>query len=122
MDGQICKDATAATLVAAALEGRLTDAQAEQVLAVAEKVDVVIALSFFFRGNTTNAELIRQLKRRGKKVIQVAATPYDNLCVPEADALVVTFSAMPRSLEAAADIIYGRESPSGTWPLKDYRL
>jgi hypothetical protein len=34
MDGQICKDATAATLVAAALEGRLTDAQAEQLAAL----------------------------------------------------------------------------------------
>ena len=34
MDGEISKDATAATLVAAALEGALTDAQAEQLAAL----------------------------------------------------------------------------------------
>ncbi len=34
MDGQISKDAMAAVLVAAALEGTLTDAQAEQLAAL----------------------------------------------------------------------------------------
>ncbi len=100
----------------------ITDDQARDVLALAEKVDVVIAVSFFFRGNPTNAELIRELLRRGKKVIQVAASPYDNVCVPEVDSLLATFSAMPRSLEAAADIIYGKARAGGTWPLKDYHL
>ncbi len=34
MDGQISRDAAAATLVATALEGRLSDAQAEQLAAL----------------------------------------------------------------------------------------
>jgi len=98
----------------------ITDEQAKAVLATAEKVDVVIAVSFFFRGNPTNSQLVRELVRRGKKVIQVAATPYENVCVAEAPTLLVTFSAMPRSLEAAANIIYGKARAGGQWPLKDY--
>jgi len=100
----------------------VTESQAQQVLATAEKIEVVIALSFFWRGNPTNSELIRELIRRGKKVVLVAATPYENICLPEAETLLVTFAAVPRSLEAAAAIIYGKAEPGGTWPLKDYRL
>lgn len=96
--------------------------QAKAVLEMAEKVDVVIAMSFFFRGNPTNGDLIRELIKRGKKVIQVSACPYDNTCVAEAPTLLVTFSAMPRSLEAAANIIYGKAEAGGKWPLKDYQL
>lgn len=99
----------------------ITPEQTQEVLKMAEKVDVVIAMSFFFRGNPTNCDLIRELIKRGKKVIQVAACPYDNVCVAQADALVVTFSAMPRSLEAAANIIYGKAKAGGTWPLKDFQ-
>ena len=100
----------------------VTPEQARAVLEMAQKVDVVIAMSFFFRGNPTNAELIRELIKHGKKVIQVSACPYDNTCVSEAPTLLVTFSAMPRSLEVAANIIYGKAAPGGTWPLKDYQL
>ncbi len=100
----------------------VTPEQTKAVLEMAEKVDVVIAMTFFFRGNPTNGELIRELIKRGKKVIQVAAAPYDNVCVNEAPTLLVTFSAMPRSLEAAANVIYGKAQAGGTWPLKDYNL
>ena len=100
----------------------VTPEQTKAVLEMAEKVDVVIAVSFFFRGNPTNGDLIRELVRRGKKVIQVAAVPYDNVCVSEAQTLLVTFSAMPRSHEAAANIIYGKAKAGGKWPLKDYQL
>jgi hypothetical protein len=55
-------------------------------------------------------------------VIQVSACPYDNVCVSEAQTLLVTFSAMPRSHEAAANIIYGKAKAGGKWPLKDYQL
>lgn len=97
----------------------ITPEQAKAVLEAAEKVDVVIAVSFFFRGNPTNSDLIRELVKRGKKVIQVAATPYDNVCVKEAQTLLVSFSAMPRSHEAAANVIYGKAKAGGKWPLKD---
>ncbi len=99
-----------------------TPEQAKAVLEMAQKVDVVIAVSFFFRGNPTNGDLIRELLKRGKKVIQVSACPYDNVCVAEAPTLMVTFSAMPRSHEAAASVIYGKAKAGGTWPLKDFRL
>jgi beta-N-acetylhexosaminidase len=98
----------------------ITPEQTKAVLARADKIDVVIAVSFFFRGNPTNGDLIRELIRRGKKVIQVAAVPYDNVCVSEAQTLLVTFSAMPRSHEAAANIIYGKAKAGGIWPLKDF--
>ncbi|HUW84728.1 MAG TPA: glycoside hydrolase family 3 N-terminal domain-containing protein [Phycisphaerae bacterium] len=101
---------------------KVSDEQAQRVLATADKADVVIALSFFWRGNPTNSELVAELIRRGKKVILVAATPYENICLPQVQTLVVTFAAVPRSLEAAAEIIYGRARPGGTWPLKHYRL
>jgi beta-N-acetylhexosaminidase len=99
----------------------VTPEQTKAVLEMAEKVDVVIAVSFFFRGNPTNGDLIRELVKRGKKVIQVSACPYDNVCVSEAQTLLVTFSAMPRSHEAAANIIYGKAKAGGKWPLKDFQ-
>lgn len=100
----------------------VTDAQVQRVLELAEKVEVVIAVSFFWRGNATNSKLIAELIRRGKKVILVAATPYQNICLPEAETLLVTFAALPRNLEAAAEIIYGNAKDQGTWPLKHYKL
>jgi hypothetical protein len=98
------------------------DEHTRRVLETADKVEVVIALSFFWRGNPTNSELVAELIRRGKKVILIAATPYENICLPQAQTLLVTFAAVPRSLEAAAEIIYGRAQAGGTWPLNHYRL
>jgi len=59
------------------LQGAVTvsDEQARRVLETADKVEVVIALSFFWRGNPTNSELVAELIRRGKKVILVERTP-----------------------------------------------
>jgi beta-N-acetylhexosaminidase len=100
----------------------VTDEQFRAVLEAASKVKVVIAVSFFWRGNPTNSRLVAELIRRGCKVILLAATPYENICLPQAPTLLVTFAAVPRSLEAAARILYGKAEPGGTWPLKHYRL
>ncbi len=91
------------------------------VMALAEKVEVVIVLCAFWRSLPTNVDLVERLIAAGKKVVVVSNTPYPMSCPPRAAALILTFSVMPSSLAHAAAVIYGKAECGGTWPLKNYR-
>ena len=79
--------------------------------------DVCVVYSHYWRGNPTNAELVRKLKQAGRKVVVIAGAPYDIVCPPEADAILVSFAGTPRSWEAALSILFGKEQAGGKWPL-----
>ncbi|MFH1762063.1 MAG: glycoside hydrolase family 3 N-terminal domain-containing protein [bacterium] len=100
----------------------LTEEDERNVMEYADKVDVVVVLSFFWRGNPTNTGLVKKLLKTGKKVVLVTNTPYKNICIDEAPALLITFGIVPPCLKNAADVLYGRGETGGTWPLKDYHL
>ncbi|OPX24855.1 MAG: hypothetical protein B1H04_01330 [Planctomycetales bacterium 4484_123] len=58
----------------------------------------------------------------GKKVVVISNAPYPMSIPAEATTVLLTFSTMPRSLEHAAAVIYGKAACGGTWPLKHYPI
>lgn len=96
------------------------DDDVEAVMSLAQKADVVIVLCAFWRSLPTNAELVRKLAAAGKKVVVVSNTPYPVSCPAEARTLLLTFSTMPASLAHAAEVIYGKATCGGVWPLKKH--
>jgi beta-N-acetylhexosaminidase len=94
-----------------------TDEQMERFRDRLGQVNTVVFYNTFWRGSGSNRPLIRESLKKGKKVIVAANDIYDSYFLPEVDTLICTFGAMPAGLRTAADIIYGKVSPGGTWPL-----
>jgi len=93
------------------------------VLRLAERADIVVAVNHYWRiCSKNNYELVRKLLAAGKKLILVTNSPYPFAIPPEAGTVICTFSYSPESMRIAADIIFGKARPGGTWPLKDYRI
>jgi len=89
----------------------------------AARADVVVVLSSYWRSSGTNTELLRKLIATGRPVITISNCPYEWISIPEAQTLILSWSCMPRSLEAAAEVIYGDLDPGpAAWPLRDYAL
>ena len=98
----------------------LTEKDVAEVMRLAERAQVVIVLSAFWRSLPTNVELSRKLIAAGKQVVIVSNTPYPLSIPAEAGTVLLTFSTMPCSLEHAAEVIYGKARCAGTWPLTRY--
>jgi hypothetical protein len=72
-----------------------------------------------WRGPATSHRIIKRLIRAGRKVVVVSNNVYDDRFLPEAKTLVVTYSAMPESMSAAADLLFGKIRASGVRPLEE---
>jgi hypothetical protein len=72
-----------------------------------------------WRGPATSHAVVKRLAKARRRVAVVSNNPYDDRFLPEARTLVVTYSAMPRSMAAAADLLFGKIKPSGVWPLEE---
>ncbi|MEA2062626.1 MAG: glycoside hydrolase family 3 N-terminal domain-containing protein [Gemmatimonadota bacterium] len=96
----------------------LTEEDEKKCLEMAADCEVAVIYSHYWRGNPTNMVLARKLKAAGKRLVVIAGAPYEVVCPPEADAVLVTFAGTPRSMEAACRILFGKGSPGGTWPLE----
>jgi beta-N-acetylhexosaminidase len=79
--------------------------------------DVVVAFTFTWRAPATSHKMIHALVKAGRKVVVVSNNIYDQQFLPEAKTLVVTHSAMPPSMKAAADVMFGKAKPQGVSPL-----
>ena len=79
--------------------------------------DVVVACNLVWRGPATSHKIIRRLIRAGRKVVVVSNNNYDERHLPEAKTLLVTYSAMAPSMDAAADALFGKLRPAGVPPL-----
>jgi len=101
---------------------RPTEDDLARVFSLAEDAEYCVVLSFWWRGNPTSRPLAEELLKRGKKVIVVSGSPYEEAVAPGARCVLVTFAALPRSLEAAAKVLYGKLDARGRWPLKGYAL
>jgi len=84
--------------------------------------DLIIMSNWFYRSNIkSNSDLVEKLIARGKKVIILANTPYEKQCIPKvARNVIVQLGVTPLSIEAAADIIFGKCKAEGRWPI-EYR-
>jgi len=83
----------------------------------AAEFDVVVALSMVWRQAPICHKMIRRVIRAGRKVVVVSNNNYDADALGGAETLLVTYSAMPRSMDAAADALFGRLQPGGIEPL-----
>jgi beta-N-acetylhexosaminidase len=101
--------------------GTIATAEEEQtVLEHCDKFDLIIMSNWFYRSNIkSNCGLVKTLIARGRKVLILANTPYENQCIPKvARNVIVQFGVTPLSIEAAADIIFGTKAAQGQWPLE----
>ncbi len=86
-------------------------------------IEIIVATNYYWRlCPNNNTSLIRKLIAAGKKVVVVTNCPYELGAVPEAGTVICNYSATPQSAKAAADVIYGKVEPEGTWPLKNYQM
>jgi len=89
----------------------------KHVIRRARDFDLVVAFNQVWRGPATSHRIIRRLVAAGHKVAVVSNNIYDDRFLPEAGTLVVTYSAMPPAMEAAAGALFGRIKSAGRCPL-----
>jgi beta-N-acetylhexosaminidase len=95
-----------------------TAAQRAGAVAAAESADVVIVTTTNARGNASQRALVSDLAAVGTPLVVVpVALPYDAAFVPDADAVLVTYSSRPVALRAVADVLVGEASPEGQLPV-----
>ena len=81
--------------------------------------DLTVVFNQVWRGPATSRGVIRKLIAAGRRVAVVSNSIYDDRFLPEAGTLLVTCSAMPPGMDAAAAALFGKLAPSGRWPLAE---
>jgi len=79
--------------------------------------DRIVVFNHVWRGPATSHAMVRRLVKAGRRVVVVSNTTYDDRFLPEAGTLLVTYSAMPPSMDAAAKVLFGKTKPAGRSPL-----
>jgi len=51
----------------------------------------------------------------------VTNTPYELSIPTAAETVVVTFATSPNNMEITAGTIFGKITPGGKWPLREYK-
>ena len=96
------------------------DAEDEQrIMEKARGFDTILVTNYFRRDLLANTELVSKIcALSGKRVIVVTNTPY-RLSIPDnADTVILSFSPTIRHAEVTAGVLYGKEQPLGSWPVK----
>ncbi len=98
------------------LEVPETEESIRHAVARSEQFDVVVAANLVWRGPATSHRTIRALIEAGRRVAVVSNNIYDDRFLPEAGTLLVTYSGMPASADAAAAALFGELGPAGNSP------
>ncbi len=93
-----------------------------EVMERASEHDLVVVNSFFWRGCPINTRLVLDLIDKGHKVAVVANAPYENICDPRIKTLVINWGQTPYCQEVAANVLYGKATSQGAWPLANYKI
>jgi beta-N-acetylhexosaminidase len=95
-----------------------TAAQRNAATAAAEDADLVVLTTTNARGNAAQRQLLADLAGTGKPLVTVAISlPYDVGFVPQADAVLATYSTRPVALRGVADVLVGHAEPGGRLPV-----
>lgn len=95
-----------------------TQAQRDAAVLAAEDADLVIVTTSNARGNAGQRQLVDELSGTGTPVAAVAISlPYDAGFVPQADAVLATYSTRPVAMRAVADVLVGAAEPGGRLPV-----
>ncbi|MBI5725470.1 MAG: hypothetical protein HZA50_16050 [Planctomycetes bacterium] len=94
------------------------DEEIKLILDLARQADVVVLTNFYWRvWPENNTRLIKLLAARKIPTVVVTNNPYERGSPKQAGTVVCTYSSAPRSLDAAAEVIFGKLKPTARWPL-----
>jgi beta-N-acetylhexosaminidase len=86
-------------------------------LSAASNADVIVLGTFDLAQQPTHKTLARALVQTGKPVIGVSLRgPYDAAAAPEIGTFLTVYGDRPVHLQAAAEALFGRLTPTGTVP------
>jgi beta-N-acetylhexosaminidase len=95
-----------------------TDKEIEVIMQRVAQADIVVMTNHFWRVHKeNNTRLVSLLTQKNIPVIVVTNTPYPSGVADEADAVICTFGVTARSMQAAADLLYGSFAPTGRLPV-----
>ncbi|MFD4987543.1 glycoside hydrolase family 3 protein [Streptomyces sp. NPDC058374] len=95
-----------------------TQAAIDAAVAAAEGKDAVVVGTYNVTADSAQRELVRALAATGVPVVALAIrNPYDVAHLPEADAVLATYSWTDVELRAAVRVLAGRARPRGKLPV-----
>jgi len=94
------------------------------ILEVIEDAQTIVVTNYFIRGKLCNKEFLeKQVLGKGKKVIVVTNTPYEEISIPQnAETVVITFATSPENIKVTAGTLFGDVQPEGVWPLRKVKI
>jgi Beta-glucosidase-related glycosidases len=90
------------------------------ILEVMQDAQTIVVTNYFIRGKLCNKEFLeKEVLGKGKKVIVVTNTPYEEISIPQnAETVVITFATSPENIKVTAGTLFGEIQPEGVWPLR----
>lgn len=85
-------------------EMSFTDSDRERVMERLDEADIIVATNYYYRRGAGGGEFIRELAKKGKKLVVVTNSPY--LDAPEFTTEVISFGNGPRSAEQIAKVLF----------------
>lgn len=80
--------------------------------------DLVVMTNFYSRGTAQNCDVIREILKKGKKLILITNTPYPTSIPEEAETVIISFGQETENLKFIAKLLFGKEIPEGKWPIE----
>ncbi|GIQ69936.1 beta-N-acetylhexosaminidase [Xylanibacillus composti] len=97
------------------------DAELARVLERSQQYEQVVVATYHAGAIGRQGELVRRLmaERLGRGVVVVAVrNPYDLLAFPDVPAYLAVYENRPQMMEALAEVLVGKHSPSGRLPVQ----
>lgn len=95
-----------------------TDDEIRLILDLSKEADLVVVTNFYWRvWPENNSRLVKLLDARRIPTVVVTNNPYEHGSPKQAGTVICTYSSAPRSLDAAAEVIFGKLKPKARWPL-----
>ena len=85
-------------------EMSFTEKDKERVLARLDEADLIVATNYYYRRGSGGSEFIRELAKRGKKLVVVTNSPY--LATPEFPTVVLTYGNGSAHVERIAKALF----------------
>lgn len=94
-----------------------TELGTSEVVGALTGVDTVLVATSFVHGRPEQRAVVEALHRAGKRLVILAADPFDLLAFPQVPTALVRYDETPAMLHAALDVLQGALEPSGQLPV-----
>lgn len=95
-----------------------TQRQTEEYAALCESFGLIVAATENVYNFPGYLKMLREVSRRKPVIIVSLRHPYEVNCLPEEATVLLAFSQIDSSMEAAVNVITGRSLPQGTLPVR----